>query len=320
MIGIAVGGYFFLTTTSQQSGEPFKITMHLWPGYYHAFIAKEKGYFSDQGVNVELTIVEDIDANLQAFVDGKADAAFGLQSDAILLAAQGLPVKIIYIVDFSNGGDVVISRPSIRTIQDLEGKKIGVDKLNGFNHIFMAELLELNGLSESDVEILPVIASDVPEALAAGRIDAGQTWEPYTSQALADGFRLLASTADAPGIVTDVLMVKTETLEHRRSEIRGLLIALFKALEYRIQNETDAYAIMSEATGVAPGSLRDVIERGNIFPDLAANKAAFRPSDDPASLYNSGEFISEFFQSKQLILGPVDLDIVNDSVILDGIR
>ncbi len=37
----------------------------------------------EEGVNVELKIVEDIDANLQAFVDGKADAAFGLQSEAL---------------------------------------------------------------------------------------------------------------------------------------------------------------------------------------------------------------------------------------------
>lgn len=272
---VAVGAYLLRPATSPPKGEPFKVTMHLWPGYYHSFIAREKGFFEEEGVNVELKIVEDIDANLRAFVDGKADAAFGLQSDAMLMAAGGIPVKIVYIVDYSNGGDVVISHPNIRTISDLKGKRIGVDKLNGFNHVFMAELLRINGLTEDDVEILPVSASSVPKALAEGRIDAGQTWEPYTSEALANGYRLLASTADAPGIVTDVLMARSDTVERRAPEIRALLKGLFRALDYRDRNESDAYAIMSAATGVAPGKLKDVIG-GQHFsrPDGKQERAA----------------------------------------------
>ena len=317
---VAAGAFSLWPATPPPKGEPFKVTMHLWPGYYHSFIARDKGFFEEEGVNVELTIVEDIDANIQAFVDGKADAAFGLQSDAILLAAKGLPVKIVYVVDYSNGGDVVLSRPNIRNISDLKGKRIGVDKLNGFNHVFIAELLELNGMSEDDVEILPVRASAVPAALAAGRIDAGQTWEPYTSQALANGFRLLATTADAPGIVTDVLMARSDTLERRAPEFRALLKGLFRALEYRDRNESDAYAIMSAATGVAPGKLKAVIKEGNIFPGLSENKAAFTPSNDPKSLYHSGKFISDFFMGKGLISEPIDLRSVNHSVIMDSLN
>ena len=284
---VAVGAYLLRPATSPPKGEPFKVTMHLWPGYYHSFIAREKGFFEEEGVNVELKIVEDIDANLRAFVDGKADAAFGLQSDAMLMAAGGIPVKIVYIVDYSNGGDVVISHPNIRTISDLKGKRIGVDKLNGFNHVFMAELLRINGLTEDDVEILPVSASSVPKALAEGRIDAGQTWEPYTSEALANGYRLLASTADAPGIVSDVLMARSDTVERRAPEIRALLKGLFRALDYRDRNESDAYAIMSAATGVAPGKLKDVIKEGNIFPGLTENKNAppFHRADVCAALH-----------------------------------
>ena len=55
---------------------------------FSGYIAKEQGFFLEEGVNVEITLVEDIDANLQNFVAGKADAAFGLQSDAYLLASQ----------------------------------------------------------------------------------------------------------------------------------------------------------------------------------------------------------------------------------------
>ena len=303
---------------TKPAGEPFRITMHLWPGYYHSYIAQEQGFFSDEEVNVELALLEDVDANLQAFVDGKADAAFGLQSDAILLASQGLRLKIVYIADFSNGGDVVISKPNIRTVADLPGKTVSVDKLNSFNHVFLAELLRLHGLTEEDVNVVPVIASEVPAALREGRIDAGQTWEPYKSKALAEGNRLLATSADAPGIITDVLMVKTNVIEQREQDVRAVVKALFKALEFRRANESLSYAIMSEATGVPPGALRDTIQGGNIFPDLEENKQAFINSQQPTSLYTSGKFISEFFVKHGVVDSPINLEEVHAPEIVNA--
>jgi len=322
IVALAFIGVFVLLrndATTTTSGEPLRLTQHLWPGYYHSYIAREQGFFSDEGVNVEIELVEDIDANLQAFVDGKADVAFGLQSDAYLLASQGVQLKIIYIADFSNGGDVVISKPNIKSVTDLRGKTVGVDKINGFNHIFLAELLRLNGLTETDVEIIPVRASDVPAALREGRIDAGQSWEPYKSEALAAGNRLLATSADAPGIITDVLMVKTDVLKEREEEVRGLVNALFRALEFRKTNETVAYAIMSEATGVPPGVLKDVIQGGNIFPSLEENKRSFVESEQPTSLYKSGAFISKFFLDKGVIENPLNLDAIHASEIVNSL-
>ena len=305
---------------TKPAGEPFRITMALYPGYYHSYIAQEQGFFRNEGVNVELTLREEVPASLQAFVDGKADAAFGLQSDAILLASQGVPVKIVYICDFSNGADVVISKPNIRTVGDLSGKKVSVDKLNSFNHVFLVELLRLSGIAEEDVNVVPVVGSEVPAALRDGRIDAGQTWEPYKSKALAQGYRLLATSADAPGIITDVLMVKTKILEQREQDVRGVVKSLLKGLAFRRTNESLSYAIMSEATGVPPGALRDSIHEGNIFPDLEENKQAFINSPQPTSLYTSGKVISDFFLKHGVINTPINLDDIHAPQIVNRLN
>ena len=125
MIGISI---FFSSDIYQSTfqNESVKITMHKWPGYAHSYIAQEKGFFEDEGVNVELVLIENIDDNIQYFKDGKADAAFGLQSDAMLLSAEGILLKIVYIADFSNGGDAIVSKLNLKTITDLKGKKMGI--------------------------------------------------------------------------------------------------------------------------------------------------------------------------------------------------
>jgi len=306
MIGIS---FFFSSNISQSifQNEPVKITMHKWPGYAHSYIAQEKGFFEDEGVNVELVLIENIDDSLQYFKEGKADAAFGLQSDAMLLSAEGVPLKIVYVADFSNGGDVIVSKLDIKTITDLKGKTISVDKLNGFNHIFLIELLEMNGLVESDVKIIPIIASQVPDALKNGLIDAGQTWEPYQSHAIANGYRLLATSADAPGVITDVLIFHSKFIEERPDDVKKVLRGLFRALEFRDTNQNESYHIMSNAFEMSPASLKVTVD-GIIFPNLKENNESFTDSGQPISLYTSEKIISNFFLNRGIINEPINTD------------
>ena len=316
LVGISI---FFSSDIYQSTSQSdsVKITMHLWPGYYHSFIAQERGFFQDEGVNVELVINENIDDSLQYFKEGKADAAFGLQSDAMLLFSEGVPLKIVYIADFSNGGDVIVSKLDIKTIADLKGKTVSVDKLNGFNHIFLVELLRINGLEESDVKIVPIIASQVPDALEAGIIDAGQTWEPYQSQVIDNGYRLLATSAETPGIITDVLMFDSKFVEERPDDVKKILRSLDRALKYRNIDYIGSYGIMSDATGVSPSDLKRTIG-GNIFPDLEENKESFTESEKSTSLYSSGKIISDFFLDKGVISAPINLkDLLATEIIME---
>ena len=159
----------------------------------------------------------------------------------------------------------------------------------------------------------------MPDALDAGTIDAGQTWNPYYSSAIARGYRKLASTKDAPGIVTDVLMVRSDTLKERPEDVRGVVKALFKALKFRETDEIAAYSIMSEAFNMPVGELRETIG-GNIFPDLKGNIDAFENSQHPTSLFSSGRFISDFFVKKGIVNNSINLDDLHAPEIVNGIE
>ena len=303
----------------ETSTETITISMHLWPGYAHSYIAQEQGFFTEERVDVELNLIEKIPDNIANFLNGRADMAFGLQSDAMLLAAMGFELKIIYVADFSNGGDTIVSTQAIGNIAGLKGKIVSVDSINSFNHIFLVNLLQQSGLTEEDVTIVPIPASEVPDELDAGTIDAGQTWNPYYSDAIARGYRTLATTKDAYGIVADVLMVRTDTLKERPEEVRKVVRAWFKALEFRETHEIAAYTIMSEAYDVPVGELRETI-KGNVFPDLKENREAFEEAPHLTSLYVSGKFISDFFIRKGIINQPVDLDKLHAPEIVNEIE
>ncbi len=115
-------------------------------------------------------------------------------------------------------------------------------------------------------------------------------------------------------------MVKTKVLEQREQDVRSVVKSLLKALAFRIANENLSYAIMSEATGVPPGALRDTIQEGNIFPDLEKNKQSFINSPQPTSLYTSGKFISEFFVKHGVVATPIKLEDVHAPGIVGELK
>ena len=319
LLFVGVGITLWQLSPNSTSHNSIKISQDSWPGYIHSFVAQETGCFKEEGLDVELTLVEEVEDTINQFKEGKSDALFGLQSDALMLAAEGVPLKIVYIADFSNGADVLIGTQGIKTISDLKGKTVSVDLLNDVNHILLIELLRMNGLAESDVNIIPVPARHVPQALAEGTIDAGQTWEPYQSQAMASGNRVLASTRDVPGMVTDVLMFNSELVEKRLEDVRKFVKCLFHALKFRAANENEAYAIMSKASNVSPGSLKRAIQ-GNIFPNLDENIRGFEKTGDTTSLFQTGQIISDFFIKKGVIEKPIDLETIHASEIVKSLK
>jgi len=304
--------------TGISENEPITLALDMWPPFAHTYVAEEKGFFEDEGLNVKLVLNANSPENIEAFRNGEIDGLFTFTSDVLLLRSQGVPLQIVYLQDISNGGDVLVSKLEIKSITDLKEKTVGVDNLNDLFHIFLIELLEINGIHESDVTIVSADNADVPDALNDGTIDAGFTWEPSLSIALADGNRILSTSADNAGIITDLLIFQTKFVEERPDDVRKIVKSLFKAVEYTIQNERESYAIMSEAFQMSAGSLRATNE-GNIIPNLEESKEIFTNLESKYSLHKNIKLISDFYLEKGIIDEPINLDEIIATEIITGI-
>src|SRR5215475_1559827 len=105
---------------------PLKIGYSDWPGYTVLEVAKQKGWFKDAGLDVELAWFE-YSPSIDAFAAGKVDGVTIVAGDDMVTGASGAKSKIVCLIDYSEGSDMIIGVPGIESIKDLRGKKVGVE-------------------------------------------------------------------------------------------------------------------------------------------------------------------------------------------------
>ena len=290
----------------EKAKPPLKIGINAWPGFFHAFIARDKGYFEKNGVKVELVYDADFAVNVPKYTGGELDGVFYVWPDIILKSGEGLASKVVYVCDYSETADVLLARPEIKSLADLKGRKVGVGAINSFSHLFALTLLEKAGLREAQLRFEVVPAREALKALEEGRIAAAHTWEPARSEGLKKGYKILATAKDTPGIMTDVLAFRESVVKERPEEIKAVLRALFEARLFFFEDRAEALAIMAKASGLSAaeidGGMKDLH-----LPDLRENSAALGGRGG-ASLYSSGVVISEFYLARGQLTRLPDLD------------
>jgi len=292
---IVIGGLVAYSTstnvTEVSSKSPIKIAINEWPGYAHAFIAQEKGFFEKNGVSVELIFDRDYTTSQQRYIDGEVNGVFEVLPDTMFRNTQGLPSKVVYLMDYSETGDVIVG--SVNSIEELKGKTIGVEGINTFSHIFALKTIESYGMTEGDVLFEIVLAQDVVKRIDDGTIQAGHTWEPTKSEAIEKGYNVLANAGDFPYLVTDVLVFDQNIINERPDDIQKIVQSMFEAQEYQKSNPDESVRIMAEAENVSPESMLLGLE-AVFMTDLDENIKVMNPGNDP-TLQNAIDIIAEFY-------------------------
>jgi len=211
------------------------------------YVAVEKGYFKDEGIEIEFDYSFETDA--MALV-GADELRFAVVSgEQVLLArAQGLPV--VYVAAWYQQYPVAVvskAEQGIVTPADLKGRKIGLPGLFGANYIGLDALLFSAGLTEADVALDSIGFTQV-ESLATDRDDAVSVYaanEPV--QLRAQGYEINELlVADYVQLASNGLITNEKTIAENPELVKSMVAALVKALEYTIANPDDAYE-MSKA-------------------------------------------------------------------------
>jgi NitT/TauT family transport system substrate-binding protein len=299
---VVIGGLVVYSTSTNifevSSKSPIKIAINEWPGYAYAFVALEKGFFEKNGVDVELVFDRDYTVTQQRFSDGEVDGIFEVLSDTMFRSTQGVGAKVVYLVDYSETGDVIVG--SVNSIEELHGKIIGVEGVNTFSHIFALRTIESYGMTEADVSFEIVPASGVVKKIDDGVIQAGHTWEPTKTEAIEKGYNILSNAGDFPYLVTDVLVFDQKTITERPDDILKIIKTMSETEQFLKSNPDESLRIMAEAENMSVESMTAGVE-GVFMTDLEENFRVMNPSNDPI-LKNTVTEIGKFYFERDQIL------------------
>ncbi|MBW4648628.1 MAG: ABC transporter substrate-binding protein [Kastovskya adunca ATA6-11-RM4] len=271
---------------------PLKIAYNLWPGTFPMAIAQEKGFFTLQGVNVEHAYTVNYLESVSNFVAGKSDGLFIVLGSLMGVIEKIPDVQITLIADESAGADVVLAQPDIRNGTDLKGKRIGV-KLGDYGELFVTTWLEQHGLTTDNVTLVNVEGEAVPAQFQSGNIQAGQTWEPYVSEAInQSGASVLFTSEETPGLMPTVMIFRSKVLRDRPNDVQAFIRAWFQAQEYWQANQTESNALITKALDLKPENL---FTDGIKFYTWQDNLKAFTPGSTTESLHHTAKLYADFY-------------------------
>jgi NitT/TauT family transport system substrate-binding protein len=267
---------------------PLKIAYSDWPGFTILEVAKQKGWFKEEAVDVELLWFDYL-PSLDAFAAGKVDGVTVVATDALVSGANGAKSKFIALLDYSDGNDMIIGKPGIDSIKALKGQKVGIE-VTLVEHMLLLKALEVNGMKQSDVELVNTSTNDTPQTLASGKVGAVGAWYPVSGQALKQvpGSKKLFTSADAKGLIYDVLAVSPTSLAKNKTEWEKVVKVYYKCVDYIKDPATrdEAVKIMAAKVGAKPEEYAENIP-GTHFLTLTEAKAALKKGDGLDSIYGS---------------------------------
>jgi NitT/TauT family transport system substrate-binding protein len=294
-----------------------KIGTVVWIGYGPFYVAEQLDLFKKSGVKVTMQMFTDPALIPAAVTGGTVDGGMITYDQVISAVAKGSSMRVVAPIDYSNGGDAIVSTLDITTVKQFKGQKVAFNPLSPSDFL-LSYALQSNGMTEKDVKPVNMSPEGVPAAMASGGVKVGVTYEPSVSEIIAmDGgkkFHVVFSSKDAPGLITDVLVFKKEYIAKNPDVVKALIQGYIDGLDYMKKNPNEAAKAIGKVMGISD---KEVLEQLSGVYNMTADEfgAVFAKSDKTTSLYGSGAVISKILKAKGEIKSiPKTEDTYDDSV------
>ncbi len=206
--------------------------------------AKDKGYYQDEGLDVNLVVMRDT-LGISALIGGNADFA-SMSGAGFTAILGGMPLRFAFS-SFFRPMFWLYAKPEIQDIRALKGKRVGVTGLGSGPDNLLRETLKRNGLEGGrDVTILALgLPATLAAALRAGMVDAGTVSPPFNFAVRDAGFRELVSF-----LKEDFVELQGSILAHERilqsdpALVEKFVRGTVKGLRYARENKAGTIPIL----------------------------------------------------------------------------
>jgi ABC-type nitrate/sulfonate/bicarbonate transport system substrate-binding protein len=267
-----------------------------------AWVAKEKGFFAAHGLDVTLSIAQNL-STLPGTVGKQFEFVPSTAPDLLKSVASGLDVVAVASEVFETEDNpsthVIVTKGSgIAGPKDLAGKLIATPTIGGVIHVSVLYWLKKNGVDPASVRAVEVPFPNMPDQLKAKRVDAVESLEPFAGALLANGNVSIATPLLSVG--KDVLfpfwISQGEWARANLATIKAWIAALEDAKSFIETNPAEARKIMALYT-----KLPEAVVQATPFPTY---RFAIKPEDIQvwaAALKDVGQLDKEVDSSKLVV-------------------
>src|SRR5712692_194219 len=243
VIGVAL--VFFLTFASGAGAENVKVgipslTVTMLP----LAVARERGYFQQEGLNVELVLMPAA-LNIKVLLSGEIGYASTVGSAAVA-AVRGIDVRVVMLFVDRPLLDLV-AVPEINSIAELKGRVIGISSRGGLHDVTIRRMLQQSGVDPAQVTLLVVGGQGAMlAAVMSGRISAGLLNPPHNFLGYREGLKNLGFAGAYVRIPSTGLVTTRERLERSPDQVRRMTRALARARAFARDNKAQALQVLKK--------------------------------------------------------------------------
>jgi len=310
--------------------------INVWAGWLPIIAAnngfapnEDSVFFKKYGFKVNLKLIDDPVVARDSYASGESHVLWGTLDMMVLFAPELMKdsrtaPRIYQQVDWSSGGDGIVTRSKIRSVADLKGKTI-VYAQNSPSQYFISNLLINAGIGLS--EVTHKYTSTAFEAAAAfvsdPSIDACVSWAPdiYTIPEKVAGTRILTTTAEANKLIADVWAVRADFARDKPEIVKGLVAGIFEGMDMLTNATTKAQAFQWMADGYGM-KVEDVkaMEADAHSTNFAENREFFLNANNPTNFERTWKSIAYVYNQAGLVKEAVPFNQIMDFSIVQDLE
>lgn len=251
-------------TTPAQAEDTITCVFPFWFGFAPVFVADKQGFFEEEGLTVNTAFDNDRANVLPGLETGDIDCTMRTIGES--MARPRTPETtgtVIGTIDISIGADGVVAGPGIDKIEDLIGKTFA-GEINHPGTVLLQYALSKQGKSIDDLEIKLINTDDSIAVFEDDSIAAVATWEPMLSTIVKNtsrtGSRVLISSADYEGLITDVILVNTEDYTANPEKYAKFLRGIYRAIDLYVADPDQFIALSASEFSVPDAEMKEALE------------------------------------------------------------
>lgn len=224
------------------------------------YIADEKGFFKEQGLDVKLVPFAKGKLCLDAVLGGQTEAGTVAETPLMNVGFQNQQVVILTTMETATKNIKCVARKdkAITKPPDLKGHKVGVP-IGGNAEYFMDLFLKKYGLTRNDVTVVNLQPFDMVGAIGRGDIDASFSWEPHVTRTLKVlGDKAIVFLGDDLYRETFNIVCLKQWAEKNPKTCEKILRALAKATEFMQTNRDESVSIVGRRIQMEPPELAGI--------------------------------------------------------------